>query len=210
MKVLLVNGSPHQKGSTHLALTQVEKVLQEEGIETEIYNIGTKPILGCMGCRACAKLGHCVVNDGVNEFIAKAAEADGFIFGSPVYYASANGSLISFMDRVFYAASSSGQDVFRLKPAAAVISLRRAGSTATYDQINKYFGISEMPIISSCYWNMVHGRTPEEAIKDIEGLRVMRTIGRNMAWFLKCKEAAAAAGIPLPKPEVAADWYRYN
>lgn len=210
MKVLLVNGSSRKNGSTFTALKEVEKTLLEEGIETEIYQIGREPISGCLGCRACAKLGRCVINDQVNPFIEKAAEFDGFIFGTPVFWAHANGSLISFLDRVFYAASSSGKEVFRMKPAASVIALRRAGATATYDNINKYFGISEMPIISSCYWNMIHGRTPEEAVKDVEGLRVMRQIGRNMAWFLKCKEAGKAVGIEMPKAEVASDWYRYN
>lgn len=208
MKVLLINGSPHEKGSTAFALSQVAETLQEEGIETEVYHIGKQPISGCLGCRACTKLGRCVLDDTVNPFIEKCAEADGFIIGSPVYYAHANGSLMAFLDRVFYAAASSGKQVFRMKPGACVIALRRAGATATYDNINKYFGISEMPIISSCYWNMIHGRTPEIAKEDIEGIRVMRQIGRDMAWFLKCKAAGEAAGIPLPKAEVAADWYR--
>lgn len=208
MKVMLVNGSPHEKGSTAFALSIIAETLEEEGIEWELFHIGKKPITGCLGCKACTKLGKCVIDDCVNEFVAKCSEIDGFIFGTPVYYAHANGALLAFLDRVFYSAASSGKAVFRMKPGACAIALRRAGATATYDNINKYFGISEMPIISSCYWDMIHGRTPEIAKDDIEGIRVMRQIGRNMAWFLKCKAAGEAAGIPLPKAEVAADWYR--
>lgn len=202
MKVLLVNGSPHEKGCTYTALTEVCKTLNEEGIDTEIFWIGIKPISGCIACKKCAELGKCVFNDTVNEFVEKAKEADGFIFGTPVHYAAASGAITSFMDRAFYSAGCSKQsDIFRYKPASAVVSARRAGTTATYDQINKYFGITEMPIISSRYWNMVHGSTPEDVLQDEEGMQTMRILGRNMAYYLKCIEAGKKAGIELPKRE---------
>ena len=202
MKVLLVNGSPHEKGCTYTALTEVCKTLNEEGIDTEIFWIGIKPISGCIACKKCAELGKCVFNDTVNEFVEKAKEADGFIFGTPVHYAAASGAITSFMDRVFYSAGCSKQsDIFRYKPASTVVSARRAGTTATYDQINKYFGITEMPIISSRYWNMVHGSTPEDVLQDEEGMQTMRILGRNMAYYLKCIEAGKKAGIELPKRE---------
>lgn len=201
MKVLLVNGSPHVEGCTYTALTEVALALQAEAIETEIFHIGTKPLAGCFGCRKCGELGHCVFSDRVNDFLAIAGDADGFIFGSPVHYASACGAMVSFMDRVFYAGSNSGKRPFYLKPAAAVCVARRAGTTATFDMMNKYFTISEMPVISSLYWNMVHGFTPEEVRQDQEGLLIMRTLGRNMAWFLKCKEAGLHAGVEFPKQE---------
>jgi len=197
MKVLLVNGSPHKNGCTYTALCEVEKTLKEEGIETEIFWVGAKPIGGCMGCGACRQLGKCVFDDVVNEFVEKAKEADGFIFGSPVHYAAASGAITSFMDRAFY----SGKSAFAHKPASAVVSARRGGNTATYDQLNKYFGISEMPIISSKYWNMVHGNTPEEVMQDEEGLQTMRVLGRNMAYFLKCLDCGRKNGIELPKQE---------
>ena len=200
MKVLLVNGSPHEKGCTYTALAEVAKTLNAEGIETEIFHIGSDPISGCRGCGACKKLklGKCVVDDIVNVFAAKAKDADGFVFGSPVHYASAGGSLVAFMDRFFY---SSGSDTVRLKPAAAVASARRAGTTATLDIINKYFTISEMPVVSSRYWNMVHGSSPEDVTKDEEGLATMRVLGRNMAYLIKALDAAKKAGIPLPSEE---------
>lgn len=202
MKVLLVNGSPHEKGCTYTALTEVCKTLNEEGIDTEIFWIGIKPISGCIACKKCAELGKCVFNDIVNEFVEKSKEADGFIFGTPVHYAAASGAITSFMDRAFYSAGCSKQsDIFRYKPASAVVSARRAGTTATYDQINKYFGITEMPIISSRYWNMVHGAKPEDVLKDEEGMQAMRILGRNMAYYLKCIEAGKKAGIELPKRE---------
>lgn len=197
MKVLLVNGSPHMHGCTYTALCEVEKTLKEDGIETEIFWVGIKPIAGCMGCGACGKLGKCVIDDVVNEFVEKAKEADGFIFGSPVHYAGASGALTSFMDRAFY----SGSAAIRYKPASTVVSARRGGNTATYDQINKYYGLSQMPIVSSTYWNMVHGHTPEEVMQDEEGLQTMRVLGRNMAYLLKCIECAKQNGIEKPKPE---------
>ncbi len=202
MKVLLVNGSPHEKGCTYTALTEVAKTLNEEKIETEIFWVGTKPIAGCIACKTCSTLGKCVFEDTVNKFVEKAKDADGFIFGTPVHYAAASGSITSFMDRSFYSASCSGKaEVFRYKPAATVISARRAGTTATYDQINKYFGITEMPIISTRYWNMVHGTKPEEVLQDEEGMQAMRILGRNMAYYLKCIEAGKQNGVELPKRE---------
>ncbi len=201
MKVLLVNGSPHQKGCTYTALTEVAKTLSEEGIDTEIFWIGKKPLTGCTACKNCAKTGLCAFNGRVNDFLDTAKDADGFIFGSPVHYAAAGGAITSFMDCVFYADLLGRRQSFYLKPAAAVVSARRAGTTATLDQLNKYFTISEMPIISSRYWNMVHGAKPEDVKKDLEGLQTMRVLARNMAWFLKCKEAGMKAGIQLPVKE---------
>ncbi|MDL2267841.1 flavodoxin family protein [Desulfovibrio sp. OttesenSCG-928-G15] len=197
MKVVLVNGSPNMQGCTYTALSEVAVTLNKEGIETQIFQLGKKPVSGCMACQKCSQLKRCIINDSVNEFSELAATADGFVFGSPVYFASASGSITSFMDRAFYSQRSK----YRLKPAAAVVSARRAGTTAALDQLNKYFTISQMPVISSSYWNMVHGFTPDDVRRDLEGLQVMRNLGRNMAWFLKCKEAAAAAGVPLPEKE---------
>jgi multimeric flavodoxin WrbA len=199
MKVLLVNGSSHAKGCTYTALTEVAGALEKQGIETEIFQVGTKAVSGCLGCGACMKTGKCFMNDPVNEFLDKASEADGFIFGSPVHYASASGMLTSFMDRVFYTNQTNGQ--LANKPAAAVVSARRAGTTATFDQINKYFTISNMPVVSSQYWNMVHGFTPEDVKQDLEGMQTMRTLGNNMSWLLKSIEAGKAAGIQLPERE---------
>ena len=198
MKVLLVNGSPHEKGCTYTALEEVAKTLNEEGIITEIFWIGLKPLIGCTACKKCVELKRCVFNDRVNDFLAIAGEADGFVFGSPVHFAAASGAITSFMDRLFYADMLSGNNSFYLKPAAAVVSARRAGTISTFDQLNKYFTISEMPVISSRYWNMVHGRTPEDVKKDMEGLQTMRILARNMAWFLKCKEAGVKTGVKLP------------
>lgn len=165
MKVLLVNGGPHKNGCTYIALSEIEKELNKEGIETEIFWIGVKPISGCIACGNCYKTGKCVFNDVVNEFALKCKEADGFVFGTPVHYAAASGAISAFMDRLFYS-TFSNPDLFRLKPAAAIMSARTAGTTATYDQLNKYFGMKQMPIISSRYWNMVHGSTPEEVMQD--------------------------------------------
>lgn len=202
MKVILVNGSPNEQGCTYTALEEVSKTLNEEGVQTEIFQIGTKPLSGCLACFNCAKTGECIMGDKVNEFVELAQTADGFVFGSPVHYASAGGAITSFMDRVFFSADiCSGKKCFYLKPAAAVVSARRAGTTAAFDQLNKYFTISQMPIISSQYWNNVHGFTPDDVRKDLEGLQIMRTLGRNMAWFLKCKEAGIKAGIPFPTQE---------
>lgn len=199
MKVLLFNGSPRGEECTYTALTEAEKTLREEGIDTEIFSVGKKPILGCIACHACSKLGKCAFGDqdGVNLFVEKAKEADGFIFGAPVHYASIAGAASSFLDRVFY----SNSEVFARKPGAAVVSCRRAGSTASLDQLNKYFTISNMPVVSAGYWNMVHGSNPEQVRQDLEGMQMMRDLGRHMAWLLKCIEAGRQAGVPLPKQE---------
>ena len=200
MKVLLVNGGPHQHGCVYTALEEVAKELNKEDIETEIIWLGLKPIAGCIACKKCAETGKCVFDDIVNEFVEKAKDADGFIFGSPVHYAGATGAITSFMDRAFYSASNGGKaDRFLFKPAAAVISARRAGTTATYDQLNKYFGITQMPIISSRYWNMVHGTNPDEVKQDLEGMQVMQILGNNMAYFINCKNVATKMGIEMPK-----------
>ena len=197
MKVLLVNGSPHEKGCTYRALCEVAKALEENGVETEIFHIGKKPIAGCLGCGACAKLGKCVTDDTVGVFAQKAAEADGFVFGSPVYYASAAGQMVSFMDRLFYSAGKQ----LAFKPAAAVASARRAGTVATFDVLNKYFTINNMPVVSANYWNGVHGanNTPADVEQDGEGLQTMRLLGNNMAWLLKCLALGKEAGIEPQK-----------
>ena len=200
MKVLLVNGSPHKNGCTNVALEEIAKTLKEEGIESEIYHIGNKPISGCMGCYSCRKTGKCIINDCVNEFVEKAKDFDGFIFGSPVHFAAISGAMTSFMDRVFYSFANH-KEVFIHKPASAIVVARRAGTTAALDQLNKYFSITLMPIISGRYWNMVHGATAEEVKQDLEGLQNMRILARNMAWHLKCLEAGKKAGIPMPKEE---------
>ena len=197
MKVLLVNGSPHAQGCTYTALCEVAAALEKQGIETELFQVGTKPISGCLGCGVCIKTGKCVIDDVVNEFVEKAKDADGFVFGSPVHFANASGAITSFMDRAFYGKGA----VYANKPAAAVMSCRRGGATATLDQLNKYFTISNMPIVSSQYWNMVHGNTPDEVRQDAEGMQTMRTLGINMAWLLKCIEAGKAAGIAMPERE---------
>lgn len=199
MKVLLVNGSSHKNGCTYTALSEVAGALEKNGIETEFFHLGTKAISGCIGCYSCLKKGKCFMNDQVNEFLEKAADADGFIFGSPVHFASSTGMLTSFMDRAFIVNMWSG--ALALKPAAAVVSARRGGTTATFDQINKYFTMSNMPVVSSQYWNLVHGNTPDEVQQDLEGMQTMRTLGNNMAWMLKSIEAGKAAGITLPEKE---------
>ncbi len=197
MKVLLVNGSPHEKGCTYRALCEVAKALEENGVETEIFHIGKKPIAGCLGCGACAKLGKCVTDDTVGAFAQKAENADGFVFGSPVYYASAAGQMVSFMDRLFYCAGKK----LAFKPAAAVASARRAGTVATFDVLNKYFTINNMPVVSANYWNGVHGanNTPADVEQDGEGLQTMRLLGNNMAWLLKCLALGKEAGISPQK-----------
>ena len=197
MKVILVNGSPNPKGCTYTALKEVEKTLNKNDIKTEIFWIGNKPVAGCMGCGNCLKTGKCFMEDKVNEFLEKVPETDGFIFGTPVHFAASSGMLSSFMDRVFYVR----RKIFSNKPASAIASCRRGGATATLDEVNKYFGISNMPIVSSQYWNMVHGTKPEEVIKDEEGMQTMRTLGNNMAWLLKSIEAGKNAGIKLPENE---------
>ena len=199
MKVLLINGSPKANGCTYTALSEIANELEKENIETEIFHIGNKPIRGCIGCGGCYTTNKCVFNDDVvNDGIEKVKKADGIILGSPVHYAAASGAITSFLDRLFYAY---GDKFLAHKPGAAIVSCRRGGSTAAFEQLNKYFTISNMPIVSSQYWNMVHGNTPEEVMQDEEGLQIMRTLGTNMAWVLKCLEAGKNAGIKKPTPE---------
>ena len=198
MKVLLVNGSPHEEGCTWTALKEVAGALEKNGVQTEIIWLGVGEIAGCIGCGACAREGGgCFRRDVVNEFVEKAASADGFVFGSPVHYAAASGALTAFMDRDFY----SGGGNMAGKPAAAVVSCRRGGASAAFDQINKYFTINCMPVISSQYWNQVHGNSPEQVRQDEEGMQTMRTLGNNMAWILKCIEAGREKGICFPERE---------
>ncbi len=201
MNVILVNGSPHPEGCTYTALSEVAATLNGEGIETRIFQVGTKPMSGCIACKKCAETGRCTFPDRVNDFLDLAQNADGFVFGSPVHYAAPSGAITCFMDRAFYANAQGGGQAFYLKPAAAVLSARRAGTTAAFDQLNKYFTISQMPVVSSRYWNMVHGTQPEDVRKDLEGLQTMRVLARNMAFLLKCKEAGRKAGVPLPVKE---------
>jgi len=198
MKVLLVNGSPHAKGCTYTALSEVALALEKNDVKTEFFQIGTKPVSGCLGCRQCFELGECVIDDVVNEFLKLTRGFDGFVFGSPVHYAAASGMITSFLDRVFYGPKTDG---LMFKPAAAIVSCRRGGATAAFDQLNKYFTISNMPIVSSQYWNMVHGNSPEEVRQDLEGLQIMRTLGKNMAWLLRCIAAGKKAGVNLPQQE---------
>ena len=201
MKVLLVNGSPHKEGCTYTALTEVGAALNQSGIDTDVFWIGNKPLSGCIACKSCIQKNRCVFDDTVNEFLELARDYDGFVFGTPVHWGGAAGAITSFLDRVFYADLNGGGNRFLLKPAAAVMSARRAGTTATWDQMNKYFGLMQMPIITSRYWNMVHGAKPEDVKQDAEGLQTMRVLGRNMAWFLRCKEAGEKAGVHLPEQE---------
>lgn len=197
MKVLLLNGSPRANGCTYTALQEIAKRLHEQGIDTEIMQIGTAPVAGCIACGKCRQGEGCVFDDKVNEFINKMQDIDGLIVGSPVYYASASGQISAFLDRAFYA----GGGLMKGKPGAAIVSCRRGGASAAFDQLNKYFGISNMPIVTSNYWNQVHGSSPEEVIKDEEGMQTMRTLADNMAWLLKCIEAGKNAGIDQPERE---------
>ncbi len=197
MKVLLVNGGPHKEGCTYTALCEVAREIERAGIETEIFWLGNKPVGGCIACNKCRETGKCAFDDVVNRFREKAETADGFIFGTPVHYAAATGNMTAFMDRLFYSAGKT----FYMKPAAAVVSARRAGTTATFDQMIKYFTIQEMPVVSSRYWNMVHGANAEQVKEDAEGLYTMRVLGRNMAYLLRCLQASREAGVPLPEQE---------
>ena len=211
MKVLLVNGSPNGHGCTYTALKEIEKTLRAEGEAKPIpaYDnsgrlmmdlnviLGNKPIGGCLGCGACKKLGKCVQEDVVNKLLPKALEADGIVLGAPVHYASAAGQASCAYDRLFVMSNGA----FANKLGAAVVSCRRGGATATFDQLNKYFTISNMPVVSGTYWNQVHGNTPDEVKQDLEGMQNMRAIGRNMAWLLKCIEAGKNAGVALPEQE---------
>lgn len=205
MKVLLVNGSYHEHGCTRTALDEVAKALNANGVETEIFWVGKTSIGACKGCWSCKKTKKCVIDDGVNEFVEKAGEFDGFVFGSPVYYASASGALVSFMDRVFY----SGGKNLAYKPACAVVSCRRAGASTTFDVINKYFTINNMPVVGSNYWNEVHGNKAEEVLQDEEGLQTMRILGNNMAWLLKCIQLGKEAGVePVKERKVMTNFIR--
>lgn len=198
MKVLLLNGSPHAHGTTYAALSEAARVLKEEGIEAEIYHLGTAAVHGCIDCRSCGKTGRCVFQDDpVNTIIEKAASCDGFIFGSPVHFAGPAGALHAVLDRAFYA----GKRNFAYKPGAAVVCCRRGGATAAFDSLNKYFTIANMPVVPSQYWNMVHGANADDAQQDAEGLQTMRTLARNMAWMLRCSEAGRKAGISVPTAE---------
>ena len=197
MNVLLINGSPHKNGCTNAALTEMAKVLNEAGIETTIFHIGSAPVGGCVGCGGCSKAGKCVFGGPVADVLPLVEKADGIVFGAPVHYATAAASMLGFLHRL----AISGGKYLRHKPAAIVTSARRAGTTAAYEQLLKYPGITEMPIVSSCYWNNVHGSTAEDIQQDEEGVRIMRVLGHNMAWLLRCIEAGKAAGVPDPRKE---------
>lgn len=198
MKVLLINGSPHAKGCTYTALRTVADELERNGMETEIVNVGHKDIRGCIGCYKCHEIGKCVFdNDLVNEVAKRFEQADGLVIGSPVYYAGANGTLVSFLNRLFFSASYEK----RFKVGAAVVSARRMGTTATLDQLNKYFLHGEMPVAASRYWNAVHGNNPEDVLKDEEGLQTMRVLGRNMAFLIRAIAAERErSGLPETEP----------
>ena len=197
MKVLLINGSPNEEGCTYTALTEVERTLNKNGIETELLWLGNAPVVNCVDCGFCRQQGRCVHDDAVNRVIDELDSISALVVGSPVYYASASGQLCSFMDRLFH---SCGRRMAG-KLGASVVSCRRGGASAAFDRLNKYFTISNMPIVSSQYWNQVHGNTPEEVMQDEEGLQTMRTLAENMAWLIKCIEAGRRAGIELPEYE---------
>lgn len=198
MQVLLINGSNHANGCTYTALRQVADVLEAEGISTEIVQLGAAPVRDCIACGGCTGKGRCVFTDDcVNGIIEKAEKADGFVFGTPVYYAHSSGRLLSVLDRAFYA----GGAAFAHKPGFAVASARRAGTTASLDAVMKHFTINQMPVVSSTYWNMVHGNTPEEVRQDAEGMQTMRNLGRNLLWLVQCIQAGKAAGIQPPQAE---------
>lgn len=206
MKVLLINGSPNEKGCTYTALKEIADTLEKEGISSEIFYLGKKPISGCIACGFCKTHGKCVFDDAVNELNARIGEFDGVILGSPVYYAGPSGQLTAFCDRLFY--SSCGR--FAGKLGAAVVSCRRGGASAAFDRLNKYFTISRMTVVSSQYWNQVHGNTPEEVVQDGEGMQTMRTLARETAWLLKCIEAGKQAGIERParEPRISTNFIR--
>lgn len=197
MKVLLINGSPNEVGCTFTALNEVAETLHKNDVETELIQIGKKPVAGCIACGKCRTAGVCVFEDQVNEILARADEFDGIVVGSPVYYSGPSGQICAFLDRLFY--SSGGR--LAGKVGAAVVSCRRGGATAAFDRLNKYFSISNMPIATSQYWNQIHGNTAEEAKQDLEGLQTMRTLAQNIAWMIKLRKAGEAAGIPMPEYE---------
>lgn len=191
MKVLMLNGSPHENGCVFTALSEVAEELEKYGIQSEIFQLGKKPVMGCISCGACFKTGKCFYgDDGVNECAEKLREADAFIVGSPVYYAGPNGALCAFLDRLFYGKSKN----YAGKPAACVVNCRRGGASAAFDRLNKYFTIANMPVIPSQYWNSTHGRTPEQVRRDLEGMQTMRTLAKNTAWMLQ-----SLSGKPHPE-----------
>lgn len=197
MNVLLINGSPNERGCTFTALSEVAGALNADGIDTRMFHIGSAPIQDCVACARCGTSGYCVFgDDSVNECVDLLKGADGIVVGSPVYYAGATGAVCAFLDRLFYRKNAP----YAYKPAAAVVSCRRAGSTAALDRLHKYFSLSSMPIVTSQYWNMVHGNTPEEVRQDLEGMQIMRTLGHNMAWLIK-SIAASRDTTPLPRKE---------
>lgn len=205
MKVLLINGSPHKEGNTNIALEEVAKALNADGVETEIYWIGVHPIPGCIACYKCYQTGVCVFNTGAYaDLYEKIQHADGYVIGSPVYYAGPAGSLCALLDRLFYSAGR----FMAYKPAAAVSVCRRGGSVASFDRLNKYFTINNMPIVSSQYWNVVYGRDQGEALQDAEGVQTMRTLGHNMAWLLKAIHIADAPAHPAPEPRIPTNFIR--
>ena len=199
MKVLMINGSPNAHGCTFRALTEAKKIFDEAGVQCEIYQLGKKPVAGCIACGKCYATGKCIFDDGVNEIAGKIDECDALIVGSPVYYAGPSGQLTAFMDRLFYIAGKKMAG----KLGACVVSCRRGGASATFDRLNKYFAISNMPVVSSQYWNQVHGanNTPLDVEADEEGLQTVRTLAKNTVWLLKCIEAGKAAGITFPERE---------
>ncbi|MBR1768965.1 MAG: flavodoxin family protein [Bacteroidales bacterium] len=200
MKVLLVNGSPHKEGTTFAALSFISRILNAEGVDAEIFWIGNKAISGCLGCGYCGEHKKCCFNDVVNQFTEKAAEADGFIFASPVHYASLSGAMTSFMDRAFYSDGSGNNSLLR-KPAGALVTLRRTGGSAALDQLQKWLAYNQMPIVTSRYWNVVHGNSLDELMQDTEGVQILRVLAKNMAWILKCIEAGKQVGIEPPEIE---------
>lgn len=201
MKVLLFNGSPRVDGCTNFALNEIAKVLNQEGIETEILQVGSMRIQDCIACGYCHKENKCVFDeDVVNKWTELAKSADGFIFGTPVYYAHPSGRILSIMDRMFYSAGEN----FKQKPAAVIASARRAGTTASLDAISKHLSINQMPVVSSTYWNIVHGNNVEEVKQDLEGLQTMRNLAKNMSWILKCIESGKQKGINPPQVEKSA------
>lgn len=195
-KVLLINGSPNVNGCTYTALKEIQNTLKEEGIESDIHWIGNKPIPGCTACKVCYT-SECIFKDQVNELLNKIDDYGGIVVGSPVYYAGPSGQLCAFLDRLFY--SSKGRMKYKL--GASIVSCRRGGASSAFDRLNKYFTISEMPLVSSCYWNQVHGNTPSEVIQDEEGMRTMRVLARNMAWLMKCIDKGNENNIPYPIKE---------
>ncbi len=199
MKALLICGSPNEKGCTYTALSEIKKTLDRNGIESEIYQIGKKAVSGCMACKACYKTGKCAINDDVNAIAARLDEFDAIIIGSPVYYAAANGTLTAFLDRLFY---SAGRKMAG-KVGAAIVSCRRGGATAAFDQLNKYFGISNMVVATSQYWNQVHGNNADEVVQDGEGMQTMRSLGENVAWLLRLIECGRKNGVKPPEYDEA-------